>query len=357
MAPRKTISKDAKKLARAGKQVKSQAKQVKKTIKTIGKTFSAVKKALSRSKPKSKQSKSSKKSPKKSIPKKPPIVKRSQLPSVIKLKNIKQFQGREWASIVNDRELLAKLDKLKKPGDYFVGSVFGSNTHKFFRTGAEVIDQLNQYVDAYRGDEQKMIDSFTIATMQGQPTDYARQVEERIKENKRVALQEREIFGEVFGKTNAKGKTKTFRDYAKDAVSALNEAKKERDAAKKRADKQDKIIADLLKRLTAVEKRSKSSTKKASKKNATKRSTNNKGSRGAVGTKGKSTKPVSKKRGSGKASGKGKAKTASATKPKTGTRSKPNGNTRQNTRSTSTRGGSKKRTVKKAAKKTNNRRK
>lgn len=314
MAPRKSITKDTRKVVRATKQVKSQAKQVKKTTKSIGKAFKGIKKALKK--------KQSKKATKKSIPKPTPIVKRSQLPSIIKLKNIKQFQGKDWASIVNDRELLAKLDKLKKPGDYFIGSVFGANTHKFFRTGAEVIDQLNQYVDSYRGDEQKMIDTFTIATMQGQPTDYARQVDERIKENKRVALEERSQAGEIFGKTNAKGKTKTFRDFFKDAVNLASE-------------QQQKIDA-LTKRLDALEK----AARKGAKKNATKRSTNNQGSRSTARAKAKSTKPVSTKRGSTKTSGKGKAKTATKAKPKTGAAKRTN-----------------KSVGKKAAKKTNNRRK
>jgi hypothetical protein len=177
-----------------------------------------------------------------------------------------------------------------------------------------------------------MIETFTIATLGGSPTDYARAVDERIKHNKEVVIEERRTFGEVFGKTTETGKTKTFRDFAKDAARALNEAAQERDAAKKRADQQDKVIANLLKRLTAVEKKGKKAAKKGKVKNATK------GSAGRVGT-----KRTSKAKGKSTGSNGAKRSTKRATSKPT-TKAKPKAATG-------------KPTVKKQAKKSNNRRK
>jgi hypothetical protein len=344
--PRKP--KVSKPISNAKAAVKQTAKQARQTVKTFG----AVKKALSRTlKPFQKKSakglkkrpskgatsqtdskRPSKPTSKKSVSKQTPVVKqkRSELPSIIKLKNIKQLQGKSWASIVSDDSLLTKLDKLKRPDEYFVGSIFSNKvenytvgrqtgsfkggTHKFFRNAKELIEQLNSYVETYTGDRQKMIDTFTIATLGGSPSDYAREVDERIKHNREVALEERRTFGEVFGKTTETGKTKTFRDFAKDAARALKEAAEERDAAKLRADKQDKIIDSLLKRLTAVENKSKKkevqSSQKGKVKNATKRSTPNSPKKGTGKSKAKPTKPKrSVKKGTKSSNGKATTKT------------------------------------------------
>jgi hypothetical protein len=367
--PRKPkVSKPIRNAKAAVKQTAKQARQIGKTSKAVKTAFKKITKALSKKAPK--------KATKKSVPKKPSPVKRSKRPSVgqvIKLKNIKQLQGKTWAQIVSDPNVGATLDKIKKPGEFFIGSLYGNQTHTVFTSGEKFVQYMDRYVETAKSGEENMVDTFTIARYDGTPYEQAVEADERIKALKQAAIDERRRLGEKYGKTTAQGKTKTFRNFAEDAERAADEAKQAEARKQSVIDSLLERVANLERTLGGTKKKStkgkgnksKKSSKKTSgvsskarggskntrkqaatsggrgvKKNASNRVTKRASGSGASRAKGKATKPVSAKRSAKPKAGGKTAKRDS----KRNTKAKPKATAR-------------KQPVKKTAKKPNNRRK
>ena len=296
---KQSIKRDSKKFTKAAKQTKKQVSQIGKTAKTLKKILSNPAKKKTRDKINATRS-------------------TDNLPPSFKLLNIKQFQGKSWADIMAYASAhYDQLDKLKTPEETFVATIYGNSTEAF-RNSQQLFARLNEYVEDSEnrgGETDRLIDHIGIVRFTGSPKAAFKTLQDRRREASKRVKEERQLMGAVFGKTKETGKTKTFRDYAFEAMKNL-------EAANKRAQDADKKINALLSRIAKLEKASK---KKAAKKVAKKKATKK------VATK-KSTKKVSKKNGTkGKTTTKNTVRTGSAkaktpkSKPKKSTTRKKGG--------------------------------
>ena len=299
-----SIKRDAKKLSKAAKQTKKQVSQIFKTAKTLKKILTKPTKKKILTKPAKKKTRDKINATRST----------DNLPPSFKLLNIKQFQGKSWADIMAYASAhYDQLDKLKTPEETFVATIYGNSTEAF-RNSQQLFARLNEYVEDSEnrgGETDRLIDHIGIVRFTGSPKDAFKTVQDRRREATKRVKEERQLMGAVFGKTKETGKTKTFRDYAFEAMKNL-------EAANKRAQDADKKINALLSRIAKLEKASKKkaakkvakkkatkkvaakkSTKKATKKNGTKGKTTTKNSVRTGSTKGKSTsaKKQSKSRG------------------------------------------------------------
>ncbi len=299
-----SIKRDAKKLSKAAKQTKKQVSQIFKTAKTLKKILTKPTKKKILTKPAKKKTRDKINATRST----------DNLPPSFKLLNIKQFQGKSWADIMAYASAhYDQLDKLKTPEETFVATIYGNSTEAF-RNSQQLFARLNEYVEDSEnrgGETDRLIDHIGIVRFTGSPKDAFKTVQDRRREATKRVKEERQLMGAVFGKTKETGKTKTFRDYAFEAMKNL-------EAANKRAQDADKKINALLSRIAKLEKASKKkaakkvakkkatkkvaakkSTKKVSKKNGTKGKTTTKNSVRTGSTKGKSTsaKKQSKSRG------------------------------------------------------------
>jgi hypothetical protein len=290
MAPRKqlkkSLRKDTGKIVKAGKQTKKQAKQVVKTSKQISKSFKVISKAL-----KSKGKKASKKI----IPKKTPKDKRktaSDIPDTFQLRSIKQLQGKSPLQMLETmRKDAVKFDRLKLPNEYFVARYFGdqrfeTKTFKNATLFAMALEGSDSGVGGRTEDEAlKLLNGIEVVKVRNVggsnvALEQEHKIQERRAENKARMESIRTEAKETFGATK-QGRTKGFVELLNDALQERKElqakVEAERKATKKRIAKQDSLIADLIKRLTAVEKKSKKKVaakkpiKKAAKKVAAKK--------------------------------------------------------------------------------------
>ena len=303
---KQSIKRDSKKLVKASKQTKKQVSQISKTAKTLKKVLSKPAKKKTRDKINATRS-------------------TDNLPPSFKLLNIKQFQGKSWADIMAYASAhYDQLDKLKTPQETFVATIYGNSTEAF-RNSQQLFARLNEYVEDSEnrgGETDRLIDHIGIVRFTGSPKDAFKTVQDRRREATKRVKEERQLMGAVFGKTKETGKTKTFRDYAFEAMKNL-------EAANKRAQDADKKINALLSRIAKLEKASKKkAAKKATKKVAAKKATKKVAKKAAK----KSTKKATKKNGTkGKTTTKNTVRTGSAkaktpkSKPKKSTTRKKGG--------------------------------
>lgn len=107
------------------------------------------------------------------------------------------------ASFSNSIEENAEaIDSQLKPGEYFVGFVYGNKTLRLYENIESLMNQMNKYVDEHTGDKDDLVENLGIATFAGNTGEYQRKRDALVKERKKMSRDTMKAATKLVGATN-----------------------------------------------------------------------------------------------------------------------------------------------------------